>query len=29
MQFTMPIYWTDVKKTKKSTTHLIGMNFYR
>ena len=27
--FTMPIYWVDEKKTKKSTTHLVGMNFYR
>lgn len=27
--FTMPIYWVNEKKTKKSTTHLIGMNFYR
>lgn len=29
MIFTCPIYWTNIKKTKKSTTHLIGMNFFR
>lgn len=28
-KYTMPIYWTNEKKTKKDTTHLIGMNFYR
>lgn len=26
---TLPIYWNNEKKTKKSTTHLCGMNFYR
>lgn len=26
---TVPVYWTNVKKTKKSTTHLLSMNFYR
>ena len=26
---TLPIYWVDEKKTKPSSTHLIGMNFYR
>lgn len=25
----LPIYWINEKKTKKSTTHLCGMNFYR
>lgn len=25
----IPVYWTDVKKTKKSPTHLVSMNFYR
>lgn len=25
---TLPIYWTDTKKSS-STTHLVGMNFYR
>lgn len=25
----LPIYWVNEKKTKKSTTHLCGMNFYR
>lgn len=29
MQITLPIYWVNEKKTKKSTTHLVGMNFYR
>jgi hypothetical protein len=26
---TLPIYWTNHKKTKPSTTHLTGLNFYR
>ena len=26
---TMPVYWTNVKKTKPSTTHLVGMNWFR
>ena len=25
----LPIYWTNVKKTKASTTHLVGANFFR
>lgn len=29
MEITLPIYWVNEKKSKKSTTHLVGMNFYR
>ena len=29
MTLTLPIYWTNTKKTKKDTTHLLGMNFFR
>ena len=29
LKITLPIYWTDVKKTKPSTTHLVGENFFR
>ena len=25
----LPVYWTNEKKTKPSTTHLLGMNWYR
>lgn len=25
----VPVYWTNVKKTKPSTTHLLGINWYR
>lgn len=29
INITLPVYWTNVKKTKKDTTHLISMNWYR
>lgn len=29
MTLTLPIYWVNEKKTKASTTHLVGMNWYR
>lgn len=29
LYLTVPIYWTNVKKTKPNTTHLLGMNWYR
>ena len=29
IEITMPVYWTNVKKRKPSTTHLVGMSFYR
>ena len=29
INLTLPVYWVNEKKTKPSTTHLIGMNFYR
>jgi len=29
LNVTLPIYWTNHKKTKPSTTHLVGLNFYR
>lgn len=29
LKFTMPVYYTIVKKTKPNTTHLIGSNFLR
>ena len=25
----LPVYWVNEKKTKPSTTHLLGMNWYR
>jgi 2-hydroxychromene-2-carboxylate isomerase len=25
----LPIYWTKIRKTKKSTNHLLGMNWFR
>ena len=28
-EITMPVYWTNKKKTKKDTVHLCGMNFFR
>ena len=29
MNIEMPVYWTNVKKTKANTTHLISMSWYR
>ena len=29
VNLTLPIYWVNEKKTKKSTTHLVGENFFR
>ena len=29
LNLTLPIYWTNQKVRVKSTTHLLGMNFYR
>ena len=29
VKLSLPIYWINEKKTKKSTTHLVGMNWYR
>lgn len=29
MYIELPIYWVNEKKTKKSTTHLAGDNFFR
>jgi hypothetical protein len=28
-EITIPVYWTNVKKTKANTTHLAGANFIR
>ena len=29
LQVTLPIYWTKTFKTKPSTTHLVGLNWFR
>ena len=29
ISFRLPVYWVNEKKTKPSTTHLVGMNWYR
>jgi hypothetical protein len=29
IEFELPIYYTIVKKTKKNTTHLVGLNWFR
>lgn len=29
IKLVMPIYWTKEFKTKKNTTHLVGMSWYR
>lgn len=29
LNLVLPIYWTNHKKTKSSTIHMVGLNFYR